>query len=285
MSKKYSYNDWWDGKICLSTCVIVTEKNQEKPHVVDWDSIIEPQREEILKKQSELFHNQIENEFEMYKTDFDKKFKNSRIKKRFLEREIKLMKQILFGHLMDYGDIYVTNHRSLSFEKQDLNEIQDYAQRIFINGEDLVVDFIHSPSCKYQYLDRPSNQVRAEIYWKHCLFLQNVKKSIIEPKNPYSEIFKNGYAYNLFVEMKGQFVGDSRKNLGAKYGFIFHNMKYHGDKELKQALKFSVTENIFIAFLVDDLKIDYKFDRLPKSNPDNKQSAYKLLVDKYKALI
>jgi hypothetical protein len=40
MERKYRYDDWWDGKICLNTSVIVTEKDDPPPIIVGWDCII-----------------------------------------------------------------------------------------------------------------------------------------------------------------------------------------------------------------------------------------------------
>ena len=284
---KHSYNDWWDGSICLNTCVIVTKKDQEKPMIIGWDAIIDSDKSKILKKQVELFQEQIDENAEKLKIDFDKRYKNSRLKKAFLEREIKLMVQILDGQLLDYGDIYVTNHRSISFEKQDLHEIQDYVKRFFVNGEDLIVDFIHSPNCMFQYSDRLPNKVRAEIYWNHYQFLKNVKKALNdvnaerkevvskEPENPYPLIFQSGHAYNLFLKLQKDTVGGNPKNISADYGFIFHKMKYYAKlEESVLSLNINVSESIFIYFLRNKLKIIYSADRLPKRSPSQKIIIY-----------
>lgn len=298
---KFGYKDWWEGNICLNTCVIVTKKDQEKPNVVGWDSIIESEKRTIREKQSEIFHQQIDERSEVLRTDFNKKYNSSRLPDTFLKREIELMKQILFGQLKEFDDHFVTTHRKISFEKQDLFDIQHYAKHIFLNGNELVIDFIHSPNCKHQYTDRPPNQVRAEIYWNHLQFLINLNNNLNterdggrsnvealvhrEPENPFPLIFINGYSYEMFEELRKLTVGNNSKRIAADYGFIFHKMKYHSRENESLGLNIGVSEPTFINFLIKDLKIAFDSERLPNRNPDNKQALYNTTLNKYVKLI
>lgn len=299
--KKYGFKDWWDGEICLNTCLIVTKEDQKRPVIVGWESIVESEKNAIRDKQLEIFQQQIDKKLELLKDDFNKRFKESRLPEIFLEREIELMNQILFGQLQDYGDIFVTTHRNIPFEKQYLCDIQHYAERTLLNGLELTVDFIHSPNSKYQCTDRPPSQVAAEVYWNKLEFLRDFQKNRIDqnvqnlikeptnqenPENPYPHIFINGQSYAMFEELRTSTVGNNKNHLAADYGFIFHKMKYFSKevKSLSLGLHMSVGEAVFINFLRDDLEVDYKSDRLPNRNPDNKQTIYNSILDKYRGM-
>lgn len=307
MAKKYTYKDWWDGTICLNTCVIITQKDDPAPIIVGWDSIIEKDHEKIKNKQHELFHSGINSKADILEKDFLKRYENSRMKEKFLKDEIALNHQILYGTLKDFGDVYFTHHRSISFEKDDLHKIQEYAIRVLKNGQHASTYFIHSPHCHYQQKDRPPIEIRAQIHQKQYEFLndfytaekrrvESVRKKNNEdevpggpeePENSFPDIFKSGHAYNLYLMLvKMTVTGDSKK-ISADYGFIFNKMRYHknsGESDL--ALKINVTELVFIDFLRYEMKIDFPVGkRLPIRNPKTKETIYNELHEEAIELI
>lgn len=141
--------------------------------------------------------------------------------------------------------------------------------------------------------DRKETITRLEPYYYDLLvewvsFLE-FKKSTLKPsqatkevnenetyENLYPLIFKNGYAFYLFLDLKSLTVKERTKV--ADYSFIFHKMK---DKSIR-AINESTTEPIFIKFLNDNFQADITAVKLPFKNPDYKQQTYNTLLNKYK---
>lgn len=96
------------------------------------------------------------------------------------------------------------------------------------------------------------------------------------PKNPYPSIFKNGYAYSLFVELQELTV--RVRTRVADYSFIYHKMKA---KNI-QAIHKTVTEPAFIQFLNKTYNTDIGLNKLPFRNPESKQTIYKATLKKHK---
>ena len=99
------------------------------------------------------------------------------------------------------------------------------------------------------------------------------------PENPHPLIFKNGYAYQMFLELKGLTV--KTRTVVADYSFIFHKMK---GKNLK-AINAVITEPAFIEFLNKHFQANISAIKLPIRNPDNKQQTYSTVLTKYKECI
>jgi hypothetical protein len=95
-------------------------------------------------------------------------------------------------------------------------------------------------------------------------------------ENPYPLIFKNGYAYQMFLELKELTV--KTRTVVADYSFIFHKMK---GKHLK-AINAVITEPTFIEFLNKHFQTNISVIKLPMRNPDNKQQTYSAVLTKYK---
>ncbi|HXB42306.1 MAG TPA: hypothetical protein VNZ49_17335 [Bacteroidia bacterium] len=106
------------------------------------------------------------------------------------------------------------------------------------------------------------------------------KQSVIElPENLYPLIFKNGYAYQMFLELKELTV--KNKTIVADYSFIFHKMK---DKHLK-AINAIVTGPAFIEFLNKNFKTEIDVKKLPFKNPNSKLQVYSTILNKYQSNI
>ena len=98
----------------------------------------------------------------------------------------------------------------------------------------------------------------------------------IEPKNKYPKIFKNGYAYQMFIELKNLTVD---KNHLADYGFIYYKLI---NKNVG-AINDNITHPKFINFLVKEFDADIIANKFTFKNQQNKQQAYNTTLEKYKA--
>lgn len=98
----------------------------------------------------------------------------------------------------------------------------------------------------------------------------------IEPKNEYPKIFKNGYAYQMFIELKTLTVD---KNHLADYGFIYYKLI---NKNVG-AINDNITHPKFINFLVKEFDADIVANKFTFKNQQNKQQVYNTTLEKYKA--
>lgn len=99
-----------------------------------------------------------------------------------------------------------------------------------------------------------------------------------EPKNKYPKIFKNGYAYEMFIELKNLTVD---KNPLADYGFIYYKLI---DKKIG-AINNNITHPIFIDFLRKEFDVDIVAKKFTFKDQKNKQQTYKTILEKYKTNI
>ncbi|MBK9477838.1 MAG: hypothetical protein KA450_01365 [Bacteroidia bacterium] len=96
------------------------------------------------------------------------------------------------------------------------------------------------------------------------------------PANPYPIIFKNGYAYQLFLELKEETVKDRTEV--ADYAFIYHKLK----NKTFYAINSIVTQPAFIKFLNENFHARITVNILPIKTPARKEEVYKKLFNKYK---
>lgn len=101
-------------------------------------------------------------------------------------------------------------------------------------------------------------------------------KELNEPDNPFAIIFKNGYAFQFFLELKKETVNERTKV--ADYAFIYHKMK----NKTFYAINKIVTQPAFIDFLNEQYKVGIKGKILPIKLPKNKEKDYEKLFEKYK---
>lgn len=109
----------------------------------------------------------------------------------------------------------------------------------------------------------------------NTLPLNTDKNESKEPENKYPKIFKNGYAYQMFIELKNLTVD---KNHLADYGFIYYKLF---DKKVG-AINDNITHPKFINFLVKEFNADIVAKKFTFKNQQNKQQAYNTTLEKYK---
>lgn len=114
----------------------------------------------------------------------------------------------------------------------------------------------------------------------HEMNKESHKESKIEViENPHPNIFKNQYAYQMFLDLKNSTV--KQKTIVADYSFIFHKMN---DKSI-EAINSFVTEPAFIKFLNKYHNAQIDEVKLPFRNPKNKEPLYAMILNKYQANI
>lgn len=115
-------------------------------------------------------------------------------------------------------------------------------------------------------------------YLKSIDVTKEPQQSSKEPENKYPKIFKNGYAYQMFIELKNLTVD---KNHLADYGFIFQKLV---KKDLR-AINETIKQAYFIKFLVKEFDADISATKFPHKDQQFKQQTYNTILVKYKANI
>ncbi len=292
-TRKYSYMDWWNGEIRLIYATVVYNEKDEKkiPPRVSWDEIKHTDVPEIKKKQREIFENTVSEKMKIWKADFSKRYKSSKAADLLLNRELQKFEGIMYDPIPYTNDPQILC-RGILFSIHSLSVIKNYVDETKVNGAEIEFDFIHSPNFQFQNKTEVPPQIYAECCWLYVRWLklhlkQNKKKPQIpspesvkdKPINPFPNIFTNGHAYSMFLELQKLTV--SKKTIVADYGFIFHHMK---SKSLK-AIHTNLSHRGFIEFLNDNNYADLDIIKLPFKNPFKKQAILSSLLEKYKDLI
>lgn len=204
----------------------------------------------------------------------------------------------------------LSNEKQIDYLKIILNDSPEYLRNAgFVKEKQYVIEYIKDPENKINNGILKDYIILTYDLWRHVLSTINdcCKSNNIEcikdydsdgilqiqfsidnvdrldgnanniPENPHPLIFLNGYAYQMFLELKELTVKE--KTVVADYSFIFHKMK---DKTIK-AINSVVTEPAFIEFLNENFHTDISVTKLPYRNPDTKQPLYTATLDKYKA--
>ncbi len=208
---KYTYTDWWEGKIYLTYCNIVykTEDKKNLPPCVQWQDISEKDIPKIKAKQKELFNNQRNDLLKKWCDEFTKRYKSSKLQGNLLNDEIADFYDYLFNRELQ-GKEFVTfrNSHIRNFEANDFFEIQSYALDVIKNGREINYDFVHSPNFPFQPKGKIPSQIFAQTIWDYFQWLHTFNNKIKNPYNNLKPIKWNGTAGQL-VYLFEQLLGEN----------------------------------------------------------------------------
>ncbi|MBK7307763.1 MAG: hypothetical protein IPI88_12510 [Chitinophagaceae bacterium] len=288
--KKYRYMDWWNGNIYFIYAKIVynEENKKEIPPRVSWDDIKQTDVPKIREKQRGIFKAEVSKKIKFWKEDFAKRYKNSKATTLLLNRELLKFEHIVYSPMPYTNDSHIL-YRGIILTIESLSTIKNYIDNTKVNGATIEFDFIHSPNFLFQDKTEIPPQVYAECCWLYVRWLKlNFKQkkqkrkalpsAVVNnaPSNPFPNIFTNGYAYDMFLELQKLTV--SKKTMVADYAFIFHQMKSNTLK----AIHPNLSHRSFIKFLSDNKYADLDVTKLPFKNPRKKQPTFSSLLEKYK---
>lgn len=298
--KNYTYDNWWNGDVTLVDATRYFEKGDE-PVIVNWEDFSESDVNRIKEKQMELFKAKVNALLNPVIKQFNKRYEASKMKSTYLRDERKQCWYVMFGELPNYEIVQLDQWR-ISHTNQYLSDVQDYVERTIKNGIDDGLGFIHSPNCKYQDISKPDSRIYAKFVWIYynwlCKFSKSVEASVssiptihqefnlpsvyevikpIEPKNKYPHIFKNGYAFDMFIELKNLTI--KQETVLSDYAFIFHKMKKY------EFIGKDVKHKSFIDILNKDFQADITEVKFPVKNQISKNVIFSSLLEKYKHLI
>ena len=285
--KKYSYKDWWNGDVLLEESTLYDIKDAQLK-IVAWNDFNDSDVERIKAKQSELFKSSTNKLLDELKAQFELRYKASEMKQLYLKDEIKECLNIMKGLIPNLPIVHFEIW-GVSFDNQYVSDIQHHIKRTIKSG---IIDgfgFVHSPHCKFQNHSQLDPRVYGSSIWEYYKWLCSIKFKFIKNErtvlkevngnslevytNNFPNIFKNGNAYHLFIDLKNCTVKQS--TVVADFAFIFHKMKNGG------LINIDIKHKTFIAMLNNEYDARILVTKFPFRNPRAKEVQYKALLVRY----
>jgi hypothetical protein len=272
MIKKYTYWDWYDGKVVLQYCRFVFDKEkQEAPIVVSWENFDEGERMKISQMQEQMFEEAKTSLLLMIQDDLNNSLKHTSSKQLLIKRLLKKYDDIINGNLNCNGTRCYSSDLVDMFQQNYYTEMLQFINLCGIGGRQYDFSNLNSPNCKYQvdFDDQFAPEVRGAVLIEVREFLLNERIKLREVKsrppiqdvqltkaeNPYPHIFKSVQAFDLFCCLEKEII--LIEHYPAECSFVFHALK---NPKLGYLIRKTVTANKFCEFLMTDRslpEIDY----------------------------
>lgn len=295
--KKYRYEYWLQGKICLTTSTAsINEDNKlDLPIRVTWDEIVPEDINKIKEKQIEIFNAAVNEQLKIRQDEFLIRHSQSEFPEIMLQNELNKFLEILIDPMpKNINDI---NRKGIFFTPFSLETIKNYFKKIIIGGESFDYDLIHSNKCIHQNSIINKDIIDAAIYCRYAIWLDayakaeiniddnttqsNKKVESVDKLNLYrSDIFKNKQASNFFMELKEDLVKKGMEL--SNYSFIYKSLKFNTN----QAILATVKHKYFItSFLNPDHFANIQAKKLRNTKTKKQQESFDKIYEKYKNLI
>lgn len=284
--KQFKFDSWLNGDVTLIYSE-VSYKENDKPIFVTWDDFDEADVIKIKQAQKSIFDDIVKQKLEILKSTFAERFNKSSMALELLETEKQECFNILFSSIPKTQIVFSKNWQ-ISFEYNDVLEIQSYGKRTVLGGIDDGLDFIHSSNNRYQIRNKIPSQAYAQVLFSYYQWLEeefsdfdeskkNLTTSknmkIVELENPYPGIFRDGVAYKIFIELKEMTVNPDTQL--ANYSFIFHKMKN------KNLIMRDTKHITFIKLLNDSFQADISVTKFPFKHQKTSLLVLKALLRKH----
>jgi hypothetical protein len=288
-NKLYTFEHWWKGEVALIYSARVWSKG-DIIVVLEWSDFNEIDVQKIKDKQKVIFEELVQDRLSKSQDSFLMQFESSQLKYMLLENEKQQCIDIMFARVPK-ANLITLSHWDFSFELGELIEIQQYVKRTIVKGINDGYDFIHSPFFQYQNKNNTLAQVFAKYIWLYHQWLEDgftyensieeEKKQVdnpVEVKNKHPQIFKNGYAYQMFLELRDLTVYHKKNEL-ADYAYIFHQMKRYG------FILPDVMHSTFIAILNKVYGAEISATKFTYKDQESKKAAFSTLLERFRPLI
>jgi hypothetical protein len=202
--KRYQYDDWLNGNVVLEYDVFI-KNGIKKTTVVKWENFNESDILRIKETQKEIFQEQQKELLEKFKKVFLERYEASLDQEVYLDSEVNQCIDIMYGNI-PFSAFVTFNHWEIVIEYNDLMDIQQYINRNIVKGLELEYNFIHSPNCKYNNVNKIPYQVYAHVVWNYFKWIENkfpllpqseLKEGII----PQSKFIVNEYALAFIFDL------------------------------------------------------------------------------------
>lgn len=140
---QYSYTDWWNGNVYLSSCGSVSNPDEVLPPQVNIEEFDKKSQNLIKSKQRELFEQMLTDIVEKYKQEISLRYNNSKYKNTFLEQKLNELQDII-TFKQKFKPLNLLN------EYDNLRWASDYYKQKFVEGNPIQEpDFMNSPNFKF----------------------------------------------------------------------------------------------------------------------------------------
>lgn len=272
MEEMYCFEDWYSGKVNLDTEPLYNVGKDKSPIVVSLYSFSEADQKKIVETKTSKFKSKVNFQFELFWDSFSRVFKKSKLKIELINQTIIQINNILNPKKKVISDKSY-GFWNVSFEKQNLIRIKEFAHFYLINGTNDDYLFEHSENSKFNLTDDViTNEVYASSLY---LFNENLKKLKREykkrnfdfleksscevvkkiPQNLDSNIFVNEYGCDLFNNLFDLIV--VKETQVSSCSFIFHSLKRVG------AIHTNVSHASVIDFIYRHKNIDLDIIKFP----------------------
>lgn len=167
--KRYSFNDWFEGKVYFQSRLPINPPKNECL-LINWDSFDRECQMRILQKQKEIFDSNVIDLTEVFKKRYLKKIEVSLKKHTVLKKEIDACDQVLFKNLYTRdidGFVYLPQWR-FSIYHEDFLALRNYYENTLSDGNEIEYIFIDSPNFKFK-----RDGVPGEVLAKALVLYQN----------------------------------------------------------------------------------------------------------------
>lgn len=275
MTKKYTYNDWFQGLVNIESEKILI-KFKHKPVILSYAHFSVDDRNRIRVEKRMVFNQKVQDLLIKRKESFKLELGRSENKLGYINNCLNSIDEILVGKIpnakMSEGGI---------FELENQSEIQNFFQKwltdvVSNKRTNEKFDFVHSVNSKF----KPSlyNQVFAQFLYEFKLYVLNVKLELgYEPINYHDHIFTNGFAYNFFKDLILKFEEINGNLKKADLDFVIYNLKKDN------AIYNSVTQYTLIEFFdlnMPELKFSIN-DFKGRDDTPRKLEIYNIILKQY----
>lgn len=295
--QQYTFEDWYQGKVYLYQARIFD--NQDAT-IVDWNSFTESDKTKIKHFQKTAFEQSVKQTTTLFTKQFLSNYKRTKSKIDLLNTLLKRYYEVFNGKMICDGDYCHSSDRELNYEFWYYQEMRVYIEQVFIGGNEYDFSNVHSPNSKFWNGDRIMPEVCAESLGSLIKIIQSQKSKLTKSKsqvirnvlpniqqqdsietqniNPFPDIFSSYYAFIFFTDLERNTVGT--KYTIADYAFIYHKLK---DAKIGYPIKEFVGHSQFCDFLKTYKGITIYPTYFKKRNPERKQSAFKVALEKFQA--
>ena len=276
--KKYTYSDWYSGKVRLDSCSAIFPKGMQPISAVSLNEFNRSDIAKIQKKQKEIFETEKDFYLKRFLDEFISRSRNSKQKVAYLKSEQFKYRSILTGN----DDIDLDKHYeivgvNLFYYGRDLYTYREYFKNVVINGQERDYSFINSPNYLYQSGDIQPREIFAQAMIEYLDFLtefiSNQTKKVDQKKREkesYEKIFNSSFDFCKSFEDFLQVLQINELTLKPNELLIkLNEYKTYYSKALEHYLKFdkeAIQSTIYQNILN---RIIEKLDSLLRTEPEH----------------
>ena len=280
-NKKYTYNDWYSGKVCLNTCSSIFSKGVLPIQPISLDEFNDKDILKIRKKQKEIFDQEKNFYLKRFLDGFTKRLKNSKLKDEYLTREYEQCKKMLTTpvSIENYEILYPFPHTDDYQVGKDLDEYNRYFKDHIINGNERVYDFIHSPNYPHKNDSIKPRQIFAQALIEYFEFINTAKKDRAEniefkksEQESFEKIFNASFEYcTSFAEFQQNLQLDEQTLDKKEFLIKLREYKVNYSKALEHYKKYKKVEAVSKLYHLILNKVEEKMNVLLSLGAQNSQ--------------